>query len=157
MNSTSFLLDQPCADTSYGHAAATPSFLPKSDFPQVGDSSSQGPVPAHTQDPAVSQGGTEDLGWPIDHVETWLVLGNRGSLQPAGQNLGPAHPVCGRPLHCSGELDWRSHKEGWGPSPCPRLSVSHRCVVGGVASQSTCFTFLALSISFPAEAQACSV
>lgn len=64
MNSTSFLLDQPCADTSYSHAAATPSFLPKSDFPQVGDSSPQGPVPARTQDPAVCQGGTEDSAGP---------------------------------------------------------------------------------------------
>lgn len=48
MNSTSFLLDQPCTDTSYGHTAATPSFLPKSDFPQVGDFSPWGPVSART-------------------------------------------------------------------------------------------------------------
>ncbi|XP_058393814.1 protein strawberry notch homolog 2 isoform X2 [Diceros bicornis minor] len=35
MNSASFLVGQPCADTSYGPTAATPSFLPKSaDFPQ---------------------------------------------------------------------------------------------------------------------------
>ncbi|XP_066198121.1 protein strawberry notch homolog 2 isoform X1 [Saccopteryx leptura] len=34
MNSASFLVGQPCMDTSYGPAATTPSFLPKSDFPQ---------------------------------------------------------------------------------------------------------------------------
>nr|KAF6481939.1 strawberry notch-like protein 2 [Molossus molossus] len=33
----------PFADTSYSPAAATPSFLPKSDFPQVGDPSSSSP------------------------------------------------------------------------------------------------------------------
>ncbi|EPY74247.1 hypothetical protein CB1_000097008 [Camelus ferus] len=38
MNSSSFIVGQPCADTSYGPAAASPSFPPKSsDFPQVGD------------------------------------------------------------------------------------------------------------------------
>ncbi|XP_049495411.1 protein strawberry notch homolog 2 isoform X3 [Panthera uncia] len=35
MNSTSFIVSQPCADTSCGPSAATPSFLPKTgDFPQ---------------------------------------------------------------------------------------------------------------------------
>lgn len=35
MNSSSFIADQPCADTSYGPSATTPSFPPKSnDFPQ---------------------------------------------------------------------------------------------------------------------------
>nr|XP_031529716.1 protein strawberry notch homolog 2-like [Vicugna pacos] len=35
MNSSSFIVGQPCADTSYGPAAASPSFPPKSsDFPQ---------------------------------------------------------------------------------------------------------------------------
>ncbi|KAM5307301.1 protein strawberry notch homolog 2-like [Glossophaga mutica] len=35
VNSASFLVGQSCADTSYGPSATTPSFLPKSDFPQV--------------------------------------------------------------------------------------------------------------------------
>lgn len=36
---------QPRVDTSYGSVAATPSFLPKSDFSQVGDSSPSRPGP----------------------------------------------------------------------------------------------------------------
>lgn len=43
VNSASFLVGQSCADTSYGPAATTPSFLPKSDFPQVGHSSLSNP------------------------------------------------------------------------------------------------------------------
>lgn len=84
VNSASLFLDQR-VDTSYGHVATTPSFQPKSDFPQVGDSNPSCPLsPPEAQrlpiqgTPAAFQGSTKDFGWAIGHVETWLVLENRG-------------------------------------------------------------------------------
>lgn len=79
MNSTSFIVSQPCADTSCGPSAATPSFLPKTgDFPQVGTWSQSHPsIPTCSRRPVPRTGGLGRApGWAQGRMEPRLVLGN---------------------------------------------------------------------------------
>lgn len=122
------IVGQSCADTSYSPTAATPSFLPKSDFPQVGDSSSSSP--SCPQCPSATHGCLLHLrSAPTASAEPhvmWkcgLFWGIAMPLGLASLNYSPTVLICQRQFHHSGEPGQRSCNKGWGLSPA--LLCSH--------------------------------
>lgn len=131
------IVGQSCTDTSYSPMAATPSFLPKSDFPQVGDSSSSSPSSpqwpsAYPRDPCCISG------WRQQSLLSRVPCGNMAYLGgiamllgPASLNYSPTVLICQRQFH-QVESWVRGHvtKDGG----CPHRSFAHIPCMGGVAA-----------------------
>lgn len=146
VNSTSFIVGQPCVDTSYGPMATTSSFLPKiGDFSQVGELQSEAPLPHPRAAPTASAGSQArcTCGW-LSRLA--------GAPQPPPSPRAPRLQLClsgsiggGPPM---GELGWRSHNEGWGAMPT--IHRSHPGVGCRAASFPDCHSSLPRSTGVPA-------